>query len=128
MRVEWRFALMESGEQFAMTAGMIMMLPLFVDNLDTLDVSHHHRVIAHSTFLGSAQPLLMTEVKMTSDFHGRAQNAAKCMGDAQNPIHIVPLNRIYYNANIQIECKMNKTLTDKWYQDVQCSQIIISTK
>ena len=72
MRVEWRFALMESGEQFAITNGMIMMLPLFVGNLDTWDVSHHHRAIAHSTFLGSAQPLLMTEVKMTSDFHGRA--------------------------------------------------------
>ena len=54
MRVEWRFALMESGEQFAMTTGMIMMLPLFVDNLDTRDVSHYNisklsaRSIKHS--------------------------------------------------------------------------------
>lgn len=41
MMVEWRFALMEPGVQFAITTGMKMMRLLFVDNWDTQEVSHH---------------------------------------------------------------------------------------
>lgn len=36
MKAGWRFATMESGEQFAMIAGMMSMLKLFVGNLDYL--------------------------------------------------------------------------------------------
>lgn len=36
MKAGWRFVTMESGEQFAMIAGMTSMLKLFAGNLDYL--------------------------------------------------------------------------------------------